>query len=191
MTTHFIDITLLPDSEFSHAHLMGALVAKLHRVLALEQSIDIGVSYPQHVVHPLLHRTLGNVLRLHSAPVALERLLALDWLKGMRDHTQVGELRPVPTGVQYRTVQRRQFKTNVERLRRRRMKRKGETAEQASAAIPGDIEQSPNLPYVQLRSSSTGQFFRLCIEHGPLVAKPVEGPFNAYGLGQMATVPWF
>ena len=33
MTTHYIDITLLPDPEFSHAHLLGALVAKLHRAL--------------------------------------------------------------------------------------------------------------------------------------------------------------
>ena len=33
MTTHYIDITLLPDPEFSHAHLLGALLSKLHRVL--------------------------------------------------------------------------------------------------------------------------------------------------------------
>jgi CRISPR-associated endonuclease Csy4 len=160
-------------------------------VLALEQTNDIGVSYPQHVAQPLARRTLGNVLRLHAAPEALERLLVLDWLRGMRDHTQVGALRSVPAGAQHRTVQRRQFKTSVERLRRRRMKRKGETAEQASVAIPSDIEQRPDLPFVQLRSSSTGQFFCLCIEHGPLLANPVHGAFNAYGLGQVATVPWF
>ena len=27
MTTHYINITLLPDPEFSHAHLLGALAA--------------------------------------------------------------------------------------------------------------------------------------------------------------------
>ena len=47
MTTHYIDITLLPDPEFSHAHLLGALVAKLHRALVQGQTIDIGVSYSQ------------------------------------------------------------------------------------------------------------------------------------------------
>lgn len=191
MTTHYIDITLLPDPEFSHAHLLGALVAKLHRALVQGQTTDIGVSYPQHVSQPLARRTLGAVLRLHGTPDALQGLMGQDWLKGMRDHTQVAELRPVPAEAQHRTVRRRQFKTNADRLRRRRMQRKGETAEQATAAIPDSVERRPDLPFVQLRSSSTGQPFCLCVEHGPLLAHSMPGAFNAYGLGQEATVPWF
>ncbi|UOB05259.1 type I-F CRISPR-associated endoribonuclease Cas6/Csy4 [[Acidovorax] ebreus] len=191
MTSHYINITLLPDPEFSHAHLLGALVSKLHRALALAQSTDIGVSYPQHISQPLTKRTLGAVLRLHGTPDALQRLMEQDWLKGMRDHTQVGELLPVPANAQHRTVRRRQFKTNADRLRRRRMQRKGETAEQAAAAIPDTVERRPDLPFVQLRSSSTGQSFCLCVEHGPLQPQSVTGVFNAYGLGHEATVPWF
>ncbi|WP_406623268.1 type I-F CRISPR-associated endoribonuclease Cas6/Csy4 [Acidovorax sp. SDU_ACID1] len=191
MTTHYIDITLLPDPEFSHAHLLGALVAKLHRVLVQGQNTDIGVSYPQHTSQPLARRTLGVVLRLHGTPEALQRLMAQDWLKGMRDHTQVAALRPVPADAQHRTVRRRQFKTNADRLRRRRMQRKGETAEQAAAAIPSSVERRPDLPFVQLRSSSTGQPFCLCVEHGPLLTQPIPGTFNAYGLAHEATVPWF
>jgi len=191
MTTHYIDITLLPDPEFGHAHLLGALVAKLHRALVQGQATDIGVSYPQHIAQPLSKRTLGAVLRLHGTPEALQRLMSQDWLKGMRDHTQISELLPVPANTQHRTVRRRQFKTNVERLRRRRMQRKGETAEQAAAAIPDTVKRRPDLPFVQLRSSSTGQSFCLCVEHGPLQAQPVTGAFNTYGLGQEATVPWF
>lgn len=191
MTTHYIDITLLPDPEFSHAHLLGALVAKLHRALVQGQRTDIGVSYPQHIGQPLTRRTLGAVLRLHGTPEALQRLMGQDWLKGMRDHTQVGDPLSVPAHAQHRSVRRRQFKTNVDRLRRRRMQRKGETAEQAAAAIPHTVERRPDLPFVQLRSSSTGQPFCLCVEHGPLLPQPVPGPFNAYGLSQDATVPWF
>ena len=191
MTTHYIDITLLPDPEFSHAHLLGALVAKLHRALVRGQTTTIGVSYPQHVDQPLARRTLGAVLRLHGTPDALQRLMGQDWLRGMRDHTQAGDLHPVPTDAQHRTVRRRQFKTNADRLRRRRMHRKGETAEQAAVAIPFSVERHPNLPFVQLRSSSTGQPFSLCVEHGPLFSQPTPGTFNAYGLGQEATVPWF
>lgn len=191
MTTHYIDITLLPDPEFSHAHLLGALVAKLHRTLVQGKHTDIGVSYPQHVDTPQARRTLGAVLRLHGSAEALQRLMEQDWLKGMRDHTQVAALRPVPTDVQHRTVRRRQFKTNAERLRRRRMLRKSETAEQAAAAIPDSVERRPDLPFVQLRSSSTGQPFCLCVEHGPLLPQPVSGTFNAYGLAHEATVPWF
>lgn len=191
MTTHYIDITLLADPEFSHAHLLGALVAKLHRALVQGQTTDIGVSYPQHIGQPVTKRTLGAVLRLHGTPEALQRQMGQNWLKGMRDHTHVGELLPAPADAQHRTVRRRQFKTNVDRLRRRRMQRKGETAEQAATAIPNTVERSPDLPFVQLRSSSTCQLFCLCVEHGPLQPHAVAGAFNAYGLGREATVPWF
>ena len=42
MTTHYINITLLPDPEFSHAHLLGALVAKLHRALVQGRPPTLG-----------------------------------------------------------------------------------------------------------------------------------------------------
>lgn len=191
MTTHYIDLTLLPDPEFSHAHLLGALVAKLHRALVQLRTDAIGVSYPQHAVAPQHQRSLGNVVRLHGEAPALQALMALGWLQGMRDHTQVTELAPTPANAQHRSVARRQFKTNAERLRRRRMQRKGETAEQAAAHIPDSVEQRPHLPYVQLRSSSTSQPFCLFIDHGPLQTQAVAGPFNTYGLATSATIPWF
>ena len=191
MTTHYIDITLLPDPEFSHAHLLGALMAKLHRALVQLKSSNIGLSFPQHVNAPLGKRTLGAVLRLHGSQAALAGLMDLGWLKGMRDHVQVSELAQVPPGVAHRQVQRLQFKTNADRLRRRRMARKGETAEQAAAAIPDTVERKPNLPFAQLRSSSTGQPFCLFVEHGALQPDAVAGSFNTYGLSQGGSVPWF
>ena len=191
MTTHYIDITLLPDPEFSHAHLLGALYAKLHRALVVHAAGDIGVSFPQHVQAPATKRTLGPVLRLHGAATALDALMHQSWLQGMRDHVQVAPLLPTPAGSPHRVVQRRQFKTNADRLRRRRMARKGETAEQAAAAIPDTVERKPNLPFAQLRSSSTGQPFCLFVEHGALQPDAVAGSFNTYGLSQGGSVPWF
>ncbi len=191
MTTHYIDITLLPDPEFSHPHLLGALMAKLHRALVQQKVGDIGVSFPQHVNTPQHQRTLGKVLRLHGTEPALNALMARDWLTGMRDHVRWTPIAQAPEHAPHRVVQRRQFKTSAERLRRRRMQRKGETAEQAAAAIPDSIERSPNLPYVQLRSSSTGQLFRLFITHGPLLPAGIVGTFSTYGLGPEASIPWF
>ena len=191
MSTHYLEITLLPDPEFSHAHLLGALVAKLHRILVHLQSTGIGASFPQHVSQPPHHRTLGSVLRLHGTLPELQHLMSQHWLRGMHDHIQMTDLLAVPPHAQHRIVRRRQFKTNVERLRRRRMRRKGETAEQAATAIPDSVERRPDLPFVQLRSHSTGHPFRLYVEHGPLLPQAVSGQFNAYGLTQDATVPWF
>ena len=191
MTTHYIDITLLPDPEFCPAHLLGALVTKLHRALVQQQADDVGISFPQHVNAPMAKRNLGSVLRLHGTQAALNQLMSLDWLRGMRDHTQANTVAAVPDGAQHCLVQRRQFKTNAERLRRRRMRRKGETAEQATAAIPESVERKPNLPYVQLRSSSTGEPFCLFVEHGELQPIAMPGRFNSYGLSAGASVPWF
>ena len=188
MTTHYIDITLLPDPEFSHAHLLGALVSKLHRALAQLQSSDIGISFPRHSLRP---RTLGAVLRLHGTEAALQRLIAQPWLQGMRDHVQIADLAPVPPSAPHRQVVRRQFKTSAERLRRRRMQRKGETLEQAAAAIPDSVERRPELPFVQLRSASTGQSFCLFVAHGPTQATALQGGFSTYGLSQGASIPWF
>lgn len=188
MTTHYLDLTLLPDPEFSHAHLLSTLVNKLHRALVQLRADDIGVSFPGHSLRP---RTLGSVLRLHGSEAALAGLMASDWLRGMRDHVCQSALAPAPADAPHRIVQRRQFKTSAERLRRRRMQRKGETAEQAAAAIPDSVERQPTLPFVHLRSASSGQPFALFIDHGPLAATPTSGSFNSYGLSQGATVPWF
>jgi CRISPR-associated endonuclease Csy4 len=191
MTTHYIDIAILPDPEFSHAHLMAALLSKLHRALVQLHSDNIGVSFPQHVNAPLSKRTLGSVLRLHGPESALQDLMALDWLKGMRDHTSVAAIAPVPPQASHRVVRRRQFKTSVERLRRRRMRRKGETAEQAAQAIPNEAERKPDLPFARLRSQSTSQSYALFVEHGPLLSEPRAGSFNTYGLSQGGSIPWF
>jgi len=188
MTTHYLDIALRPDPEFSQAHLLGALYAKLHRALVQLRADDIGVSFPHYRLRP---RTLGSVVRLHGNEPALGRLMSTDWLRGMRDHIELSAMAPVPPAAPHRTVQRRQFKTNAERLRRRRMQRKGETAEQAFAAIPDNVERQPDLPYVQLHSASTGQPFCLFVEQGALQPSPQPGLFNTYGLSQGATVPWF
>ncbi|KXU91512.1 type I-F CRISPR-associated endoribonuclease Cas6/Csy4 [Caballeronia megalochromosomata] len=185
--SHYIDITLLPDPEFSHAHLLGALVAKLHRALVGLEAEDIGISFPQYSLRP---RSLGGMVRLHGDEAGLRSLMVQAWLQGMRDHVTVSETMPVPPGATYRLVQRRQFKTNAERLRRRRMRRKGETAAQAAAAIPDSVERRPDLPYAHMRSASTGQPFCLFVEQVE-ASSEVLGAFNRYGLSQGATVPWF
>lgn len=188
MTTHYIDITLLPDPEFSQQHLLGALVAKLHRALVQLRADDIGISFPQYSLRP---RTLGAVLRLHGSNAALQRLMEQPWLQGMRDHVQCTQLALVPDGAVPCLVQRRQFKTSPDRLRRRRMRRKGETMEQATSAIPDSVERSPKLPFVQLRSASTAQPFCLFVEQGLAGADTVPGRFNTYGLSLGSAIPWF
>jgi CRISPR-associated endonuclease Csy4 len=199
---HYVDIRLQPDAEFAPAMLMAALFTKLHKALAAGGHQDIGVSFPQmdecdttparssrSGAHP--RYALGHVLRLHGTSLALYKLLSTDWLTGMRDHVMCGAVLVVPTDSRHRVVSRVQAKSSPERLRRRQMRRHGLTAEQAQERIPDSAAETLNLPFLTLRSQSTGQTFRLFIRVGSEQAAAVPGDFGAYGLSAHTTVPWF
>ncbi|WP_313055863.1 type I-F CRISPR-associated endoribonuclease Cas6/Csy4 [Pseudomonas lopnurensis] len=185
---HYLDIHLLPDPEFSAGQLMNALFAKLHRALVQLGSDSIGVSFPKARDGAA---GLGGHLRLHGCLAALDDLLALPWLTGMRDHVRLGEAAPVPADARHCRVRRVQADSNPERLRRRAMKRHGLSEDQARERIPDAAVKWLRLPYLQLRSQSTGQPFRLFIEQSPPQPEPRTGAFNTYGLSRDATVPWF
>jgi CRISPR-associated endonuclease Csy4 len=200
---HYVDIRLQPDAEFAPAMLMAVLFTKLHKALVMAAHHGIGVSFPQVKeaadtlaakpsrtgAHPPYR--LGLLLRLHGSAPALNALMVSDWLLGVRDHVLCGPVQTVPAQHSYRTVNRVQAKSNPERLRRRQMRRHGLTAEQAQERIPDSATELLDLPFLTLRSQSTGQTFRLFIRHGPVQATPVVGEFGTYGLSPQTTVPWF
>lgn len=200
---HYVDVRLQPDAEFAPAMLMAALFTKLHKALVTGAHSDVGVSFPQIdatglQLAPRMSRTgahpryvLGHVLRLHGASAVLQGLLSTDWLSGMRDHVVCSAVLAVPVDVSHRAVSRVQAKSSPERLRRRQMRRHGLTQEQAQERIPDSAAETLNLPFLTMRSQSTGQTFRLFIRLGPEQPAPVLGTFGAYGLSQQTTVPWF
>jgi len=185
----YINITLLPDPEFPAPMLMNALFAKLHRVLVKIKSDGIGISFPSvNEKKP----TLGDQLRLHGTAVALQNLQAQNWLQGMRDHLETSEIEQVPANAQHRQIKRVQVKSSAERLRRRYSKRhQGVTEQDAAELIPITVEKRLTQPYLQLKSESSGQSFRLFLQHQPPQAEAVAGAFNCYGISQTATIPWF
>lgn len=184
---HYIEAKLLPDPEFSAPLLMSALCNKLHRALVATGTNNVGISFPDYRLTP---KALGSRLRVHGSQAALLALLESGWLKGMTDHVVPVNVLPVPAVTQYLLVQRKQYKTNAERLRRRRMERKGESYEQVCQAIPDRLSTVVNSPFVNLRSQSTGQTFSLFIDQRS-AATGVDGSFNSYGLSNGGTVPSF
>ena len=130
-------------------------------------------------------------MRLHGSLGVLSTLLESDWLTGMRDHIELTSPALVPATAKHRSVVRVQVKSSPERLRRRLMRRQNIDAQTAILRIPDESARLTYLPFIQLRSTSTGQNFRLFIEHGAIQSIAVAGAFNAYGLSQGATIPWF
>jgi CRISPR-associated endonuclease Csy4 len=117
--------------------------------------------------------------------------MSSDWVRGMRDHVTLTPPTRVPENTRHCVVRRVQVKSSPERLRRRLIRRHGLDVQEAYRRIPDEAAELANLPYVQLRSTSSGQSFRLFIEHGPAQSHAVAGNFNAYGLSHVATIPWF
>lgn len=185
---HYVDLKLLPDPEIVQPHLMGALFSKLHLTLVAQRSEHIGISFPAVQEAP---PWLGDRLRLHGSQADLTAMMVSPWLAGMRDHVQASAVLPVPTTARYRVVSRVQAKSNPDRLRRRQMRRHGIDAAEALARVPDTVAERLDLPYVQLRSLSTVQSFKLFIRHGALQDAASPGVFGAYGLSPTATVPWF
>lgn len=148
----------------------------------------MGISFPD--VESASHG-LGARLRLHAGAEALDRLMALNWLSGMRDHLHLGELAPIPAQVRWRCVSRVQVDSNPERVRRRLIKRHGISEEEARQRVPDSASKHCDLPYVTLRSNGNSHSFRLFVRHGPLLDAPIIGAFGAYGLSARASIPWF
>lgn len=184
----YIELRLLPDPEFQVTTLMNALFAKLHRGLVSHGEGRVGISFPDVEQKSA---GLGTRLRLHGQAADLERLMSANWLQGMRDHLVCTPVTPVPANASHRVVRRVQAKSSPERARRRLMARKGINLDEAIRRIPDNLGQRLSSPYLELASQSTGQSFRLFVEHLPKQAAPVQGMFNAYGLSSSATVPWF
>lgn len=185
---HYLDIRLRPDPEFAPHLLMSALFSKLHRALVQRRSRNIGVSFPDMQAQA---PSLGPCLRLHGSLAELDALMAETWLTGMRDHTEYGDPEPVPNRALHRWVRRVQAKSSPERIRRRLIRRHDLSEQDALARVPDGAAERLSLPFVQVQSRSTGQHFRLFIEHSPPQDSPAPGGFNTYGLSQGATVPWF
>ncbi|PQQ25083.1 type I-F CRISPR-associated endoribonuclease Cas6/Csy4 [Photorhabdus hindustanensis] len=182
---YYFEIRVLSDPEFSQQDLMEALFAKLHRALGQVGNGRIGVSFPR------ARKTLGDTLRIHGANEALNDLQSLSWLKGLRDYTEMTDIQPIPQETKYCCVSRVQVKSSVERLRRRSIKKGWLTEEQALQRISISKEQRTHLPFLFLKSLSSGQSFLLFVEQGSIQDKPIPGVFSSYGLSSSATIPWF
>ncbi|CED59794.1 CRISPR-associated protein, Csy4 family [Moritella viscosa] len=180
----YCDIKVLPDPEASEPVLISNLMAKLHRALVALKEVNIGVSFPN------VNKTLGDTLRLHGDEADLNKLFELNWLKGLRDYCTQTYISLVPESCQYCSVKRKQAKS-ANNKRKRSIAKGWLNAEEAALKIGNEQQKILRLPFVQLKSTSTGQVMKLFIEHSVLQDEAVEGTFNSYGLSSSATVPWF
>ena len=190
---YYLDITLLPDTEISLGFLWQKVYQQIHIAFAenkiAENQSAIAVSFPEYGNKQF---PLGSKLRLLSQ--TQEQLQQLDigkWLNRLTDYTHFKSIKEVPLTVnQFARFKRKQFDTNAERLARRRVLRKGESLEQALKHFGGFSDKETNLPFLNMKSLTNGDQFKLFIERENF-DKEEKGTFGCYGLSTGATVPWF
>jgi CRISPR-associated endonuclease Csy4 len=182
---HYIDIKIISASEISIPVLMNELFFRLHKALVLKSNGEIAISFPSHKT------TLGDIMRLHGESSALSKIMSANWLGGFESYIRISDILPVPEICTYRVVKRVQTKSSPQRLLRRSIRKGRLTVEQANEKAGVMNETLSTLPYINMKSSSTKQKFKIFIEHGPVQSIPSQGSFTAYGLSQRATIPWF
>ena len=190
---YYLDITLLPNAEANLGFIWQKVYGQVHLALVELKTANgysnIAVSFPEYSNNVL---PLGNKLRL-LAPTRelLEQLNVNKWLSRLTDYTHCTSIKEVPSSVsQYACFKRVQFHTNVERLARRRTKRKGESFEQSMKYFDGFKDQESKLPFINMLSLSKDERFRLFIDK-EVTEQAEAGKFSCYGLSKTATVPWF
>jgi len=190
---YYQDITLLPDAEANFGFLWQKVYQQIHLAL-VENKVGenhslVAISFPEYGSKAF---PLGSKLRLLAEEAALlEGLNLSKWLNRLTDYCHYTSIKPIPEVTEYAVYRRKQFNCNVERLARRRAKRKNESYEQALAHFEGyDNEQSNLPPYINSQSLSKDERFRLFILQDK-IQNNVLGIFDCYGLSKTATVPWF
>ena len=191
---YYLDITLLPDTEITLGFIWHKVYQQIHIALAENKVADnesaIALSLPNYGDHKF---PLGNKLRLLAETEQVLDTLAINtWLKRFTDHTHITSIKSVPESVnEYACFSRKQVKTNFSRLARRRAKRHNETFEQALQHYVSFEDEKTKLPFINIKSLSKGEQFRLFIER-KVSEQAEKGKFNCYGLSkEQATVPWF
>jgi len=198
---YYIEITLLPNDEIPIYFLWQKLYQQIHLGLVeikdTNGNVPVAASFPKYS-EGLNH--LGCRLRLFASTRDQLQQLNIDkWLSRLTDYCHCTSIKEVPQSVNtFARFERKQFKTNIERRARRRIKSTGESLEQAIKYLKarGFEDKETKLPYIYLESSSSSEDstnrhkYRLFIEKN-MVDEPMRGVFSTYGLSKTATVPWF
>jgi CRISPR-associated endonuclease Csy4 len=110
------------------------------------------------------------------------------WLKGIRDHLEIGEIKASPKVERHVSFTRVAPKSKAQMIKR--AIKKGMPKERIEK-----IEKMEHLhlklPFANLQSLSNGNKYRVFIMRSDYMTQPMSGDFDSYGLSRSTTVPWF
>lgn len=218
--THYCEFTCLRDVEISTGFLMGRLMHALHLTMVNATSTGaicpFGVTFPDYRLFASRSRSvrsqasdadgfedddddqsqpmppIGNRVRLFAR--SEQELEAIEWSKtmiGLVDYVHRTRPRTTPAiASRFAAFARYQPKASPERLIRRAMKRHAIDVAEARQRYAGYSMDRCKLPWVDMRSESSRNRFRLFIERIEMPASADWG-FSTYGLSRTVGLPIF
>lgn len=186
---YYQEITLLPSPEISQYFLWQKIFQPLHMLMVETKSKSqehwVSVSFPKYT-----SKGLGDKLRIFAInEQALDAFGLKNALRKFEDYVHITGIRSVPDSVVGQTVfKRHHSKQKNLSYARRYAKYRNMDIEEAFEHLNQKPKKS--LPFINLKSLSTGQNMRIFIEQ---IEEPLktsqEWKFNAYGLNN--PVPHF
>lgn len=197
---YYLELQLLPDDDISAHFLLAKVYTQLHIALAeikdKNDKVDIGVSFPQYIFEEKIEgkkvkANMGKKLRLFAQnEIDLVNLDIKKWLDRLIDYVHIKSIQKVPENIKgYAIYKRKQVKTNAERLARHRVKR-GDIGFDEALARYSNVVTTTNLPFVQMKSLTSDQMFKLFIEKRSVEQSETQ-IFSTYGLSSESSVPEF
>ena len=200
--TYYIELECQAEPNISAGFLMGRLMHSLHIGLVNTtppgERCPIGVTFPEYRLPEKSSASfnaasppIGSRLRLFAQDEAT--LDGFPWrrvLRGLDDYVYRTTVRETGSNSQYAAFARRQHNRSIGRLVRRAMKRKGLSESEAMALYADHEPGECRLPYVDMRSESSGERFRLFVERLEVPPSHKWG-FSSYGLSRSVPLPAF
>lgn len=207
MYSYYFDITISPEER--NKKVISKVYQKLHQVISKQVSkikadpafINNPASPHFAIAFPHYNETkrhLGRKIRVFSNDQkALKALNFYNSLGSLAEKVKVYSVNHVPDGVtEYANYFRVRVKNNKERLARRKAKRENSSFSEAVKAL-GDFEpRRTKSPYLEIKSSSNKQYFRMPIGCRYLSAAEAlsyleNKAMSSYGFGVDVFLPVF
>jgi len=209
----YIEITLLPGADIDLHYLWSKVYQQIHLALVKIQddngSVPVGIALPEYNMKKY---QLGSKIRLFASDENnLSKLEIRKWFHRLSDYVHLTQIRPVPKNINkfamFSRKQANRSQSKFNRTIRRKAEREGISLEEASILLRKTLDCSENdkkknmnnfndmkwlkLPYINMKSLSSGERFRLfIIKESGLASIEYEG-FNTYGLCHKSSVPDF
>lgn len=193
----YIEISCLPGADVNSGFLVGKVMGILHLCLVnLEKGQGynpVGVSFPDYCFGDDVKPSIGGMIRLFARETSHLEILDLDsQLSRFEDYIH---MRPITDldrpGLKFAVFRRVQLRSSRERLIRRQVVRSGESENVIRARYQSFVEEQTRLPYVNMKSMSSGRQFRLFVQKQRVEKPSANWQFSSYGLSSSIPVPDF